>query len=178
MRGNAGKGLQPREAGADFHARRGTGWVVLLRSSCPSLHTCLVPPWHHCSLSPQDRGLPTSRHIPLCQGTGANKVPEKSTEPIPQLCAPPVTAPVGSMPQAHCLPTSQEKSPKDLQGDLGHEVPRDGSCLVLLHFTWARGCSAQKGTNKDSYSSSLNIWDPTSKVCEYICVPVPPCPSS
>lgn len=99
------------------------------------------PTCHTCSLLPAGQGAPPPC-IPLCQGKETNKVPEKSTEPIPQLCTPPVTAPVGWMSQAHCLPTSQEKIPKDLQGDLGYKVPRDRSWLMLLHFTWVRGCTA------------------------------------
>lgn len=43
---------------ADFHARRGIGWVVLLRSSCPSLHTCPAPTCHHCSLLPAGQRAP------------------------------------------------------------------------------------------------------------------------
>lgn len=128
--------------------------------------------------SQQDRALPTSRHRALCQGPGAKKVPGESTEPAPRLCAPLVTVPAGWMPQPHCLNTPQEKSPMDLHGGPGHEVPGDGSWLVLLRFIWARGCSAQKGTNKDSYSSPLIIWDSTFNVCKYICVPVLPSPLS
>lgn len=159
-----GKGFSLQELGVDFcvrrHADRG--------SSCPSPHTCLTSTHHHCSLLLAGQGSSQQRtHTPL---PGANEVPRESREPTPQLCAPPVAAPVGWKPQPHRLPKSQEKSPKDLRGGLGHEMPGDGSWPVLLCFIWARGCSAQKGKN-DSYSSPLIIWDPTFNICKYICVP-------
>lgn len=127
--------------------------------------------------SQRSRSLPTNRHIPLCQGQ--TRCQERAQSP-----------PHGSVPlrslfwwggchRPIACPCPRKRVPRTCVGILGHhEVPSEGSWLVMVCFIRARGCSAQKGANKDSYSSPLIIWDPTFNICKYIRVPVLPSPLS
>jgi len=70
---------------------------------------------------------------------------------------------------------------KESQGPAWGSLARGAWRQLMAHaavFHRGKGCSAQKGANKDSYSSPLIIWDLIFNICKYICVPVVPSPLS